>query len=204
MNERRGVVVACADRLFAEVTAAWLDRSEAWRSVGIAADGLQALGMTTRSDADRLLVIGELPRLPAVALTKQVRRRSPHVGLVVLGTVDVAEARVVDPHAGAETVLDALAWEAPTSSTVTFAAPEGLSRLRSLTPRERAVLRMLTQGATRDEIASRLGVSRNTVRTHMQNLYAKLDLHSRVDILKFGAQHGLVSSDRSPRDLEAP
>ena len=89
-------------------------------------------------------------------------------------------------------------------SAATLAAPEGLSRLRSLTPRERAVLRMLTQGATRDEIASRLGVSRNTVRTHMQNLYAKLDLHSRVDILKFGAQHGLVSLDRSPRDPEAP
>ena len=204
MSDRRGVVVACADRLFAEVTVAWLDRSEAWRSVGIAADGLQALGMTTRSEAERLLIIGELPRLPAVALTRQVRRRSPHVGLVVLGTVDVAEARVVDPLADAETVLEALATEAPTSSAVTFAAPEGLSRLRSLTPRERTVLQMLTQGATRDEIASRLGVSRNTVRTHMQNLYAKLDLHSRVDILKFGARHGLVSPDRSPRDPEAP
>ena len=204
MNERRGVVVACADRLFAEATVTWLNRSETWRSVGIAADGLQALGMTTRNDVDRLLIIGELPRLPTVALTKQVRRRSPHVGLVVLGSVDIAEARVVDPLARAETVLDALATEAPTSSAITFAAPEGLSRLRSLTPRERAVLQMLTQGTTRDEIASRLGVSRNTVRTHMQNLYAKLDMHSRVDILKFGAQHGLVSSDRSPADPEAP
>ena len=126
------------------------------------------------------------------------------MGLVVLGTVDVAEARVVDPLADAETVLEALATEAPTSSAVTFAAPEGLSRLRSLTPRERTVLQMLTQGATRDEIASRLGVSRNTVRTHMQNLYAKLDLHSRVDILKFGAQHGLVKPDRSSTDPGSP
>jgi len=204
MNERRGVVVACADRLFAEVTVTWLDRSTIWRSAGIAADGLQALGLATNGDADRLLIIGELPRLPTVALTKQVRRRCPDVGLVVLGTADVVEARVVDPMADGEAVSDALGAEPATSPGATVATPEGFGLLQSLTPRQRTVLQMLAQGVTRDEIASRLGVSRNTVRTHMQNLYAKLDLHSRLDILKFGAQHGLVTPDPSPRDPEEP
>jgi DNA-binding CsgD family transcriptional regulator len=37
-----------------------------------------------------------------------------------------------------------------------------------------------------------MGVSEHTVRTHMQNLYAKLGAHSRLDVVRFAAKHGLV------------
>ena len=51
----------------------------------------------------------------------------------------------------------------------------------TLTPRERQVLNCMAEGAGRSEVAARLHVSVNTVRTHLQNLMAKLGVHSSVE-----------------------
>lgn len=52
--------------------------------------------------------------------------------------------------------------------------------LAALTKREKEVLRCLASGMTRDEIADQLYLSRNTVRTHIQNSLKKLDVHSTL------------------------
>jgi DNA-binding CsgD family transcriptional regulator len=54
-------------------------------------------------------------------------------------------------------------------------------RLSDLTPRERQVLTMLTEGATTAGIAHRLGISRNTARTHVQNIRTKLGVGTRLE-----------------------
>lgn len=53
--------------------------------------------------------------------------------------------------------------------------------LAALTPRERQVLFYMAQGAGRQEVAERLHLSANTVRTHMQSLMAKLGVHSALE-----------------------
>jgi len=53
--------------------------------------------------------------------------------------------------------------------------------LATLTPREREVLQYLVDGAGRKEVAERLQVSANTVRTHLQSLMAKLGVHSTLE-----------------------
>lgn len=53
--------------------------------------------------------------------------------------------------------------------------------LASLTQREREVLACLADGAGRQDVAERLHLSANTVRTHLQNLMAKLDVHSTLE-----------------------
>ncbi|MFD0537634.1 response regulator transcription factor [Actinomadura luteofluorescens] len=55
--------------------------------------------------------------------------------------------------------------------------------IAELTPREREVLQCMVDGLGRAEIAERLGLSANTVRTHTQNLLAKLDLHSALEAI---------------------
>lgn len=51
----------------------------------------------------------------------------------------------------------------------------------ALTPREHEVLRHLTEGLGREDLAEQLHVSRNTVRTHLQNLMSKLGVHSTLE-----------------------
>jgi DNA-binding NarL/FixJ family response regulator len=53
--------------------------------------------------------------------------------------------------------------------------------LATLTPREREVLACLAEGVARREVAARLSLSANTVRTHLQNLMGKLQVHSTLE-----------------------
>ena len=67
--------------------------------------------------------------------------------------------------------------------------------LASLTVREHEVLQCLVDGLSRAEIAVRLHVSANTVRTHTQNLLAKLGVHSTLESVAVALRYGLRSSD---------
>lgn len=55
--------------------------------------------------------------------------------------------------------------------------------LAVLTPRERDVLFLLVEGAGRKEVAKRLQLSANTVRTHLQSLMGKLGVHSTLEVV---------------------
>lgn len=71
------------------------------------------------------------------------------------------------------------------------------ARLASdLTERERDVLELIVSGATSEIIADRLGISRNTVRTHVQSVLTKLQVHSRLEAAAFAVRHGLVDPGR--------
>jgi DNA-binding NarL/FixJ family response regulator len=68
-------------------------------------------------------------------------------------------------------------------------------RLASLTPRERDVLRGLAAGLSDKEIARTLHIGRETVRTHLVNLMAKLGVNSRLQALVFALRHNAVDLD---------
>ena len=69
---------------------------------------------------------------------------------------------------------------------------------RQLTPRELEVLALLAEGASSESIARRLSVSANTVRTHIQNVLTKLQVHSRLEAAAFAVRHGIVKPPSTP------
>jgi DNA-binding NarL/FixJ family response regulator len=64
-----------------------------------------------------------------------------------------------------------------------------------LTKRQTEVLRLLGAGSTSKEIARALRISRHTVRTHVQSILQKLQVHSRLEAVALAARTGLLSSD---------
>jgi DNA-binding NarL/FixJ family response regulator len=68
--------------------------------------------------------------------------------------------------------------------------------LARLTVRERQVLQCMVDGLTRTQIADRLNLSPNTVRTHTQNLIVKLDTHSALEAVALALRHGLRTAYR--------
>jgi two-component system, NarL family, nitrate/nitrite response regulator NarL len=64
--------------------------------------------------------------------------------------------------------------------------------ISQLTPREREVLGLLVEGADGRTIATRLGISRNTVRTHVQSILTKLQVHSRLEAATLAVRHRVV------------
>jgi two-component system, NarL family, response regulator NreC len=73
------------------------------------------------------------------------------------------------------------------------AATHGKDEL--LTPREIEVLSMIVRGHTNRQIASALSLSVRTVETHRSNVTDKLNLRSRVDLVRYAVEHGLVKID---------
>jgi DNA-binding CsgD family transcriptional regulator len=60
-----------------------------------------------------------------------------------------------------------------------------------LTSREKEILGLATKGMKTTQIASRLSVSTQTVRTHFKNIYPKIGVNSRIEAVVFAMQHGL-------------
>ena len=77
-----------------------------------------------------------------------------------------------------------------------------------ITPREQDVLALLAQGASSNQVARRLQVSPNTVRTHVQSIFTKLGVHSRLEATAFAIRYGLIApasgSTRDPSDADEP
>jgi PAS domain S-box-containing protein len=83
---------------------------------------------------------------------------------------------------------------APASPAPAAAAPESPEGAAAgpLTPRETEVLRLLASGANTKVAAQRLGVSPSTVRNHVQNMFMKLGVHSRLEAVAYARTHELL------------
>lgn len=67
-----------------------------------------------------------------------------------------------------------------------------VSRISSLTRREREIIRLLGKGLKNKDIAGQLGISEITVRHHLSNIFSKLDVVDRQKLLIFAHRHRLV------------
>lgn len=72
------------------------------------------------------------------------------------------------------------------------ATDDGAGATTTLSRRELDVLRCMTQGLNTAATAERLKVSRATIRNHVQNIFGKLDVHSRLEAVAFAAKHRLL------------
>ena len=66
---------------------------------------------------------------------------------------------------------------------------------RSLTPREREVLQLVTKGMTNKEIGAQLHIAENTVKNHLRNILEKLHLQNRAQAAAYAVREGLVDGD---------
>jgi len=66
------------------------------------------------------------------------------------------------------------------------------TRLESLTPREKEVLRLMAEGAPSRDIAAKLGISYTTVRTHIRSLGSKLGVHSKLEAIVKARELALI------------
>ena len=89
-------------------------------------------------------------------------------------------------------------WGPPAGSLVVEPAPAaeaGAADTPRLTDRETEVLRLVAKGLSYKQIAERLVISHRTVQNHVQNTLHKLQLHNRVELVRYAIEQGLDSSD---------
>jgi len=187
---------------------------------GVASTGAEALEMLEREVPDVILMDIGLPDRTGLAVGRAILERWPDTTILALTalhdrtmvdealrigfrgylTKDTPVAQfvnsirsVVDGHLVLPLRLSPMGRRSRGDEEVALMT-EQLSR------REREVLSLLVQGASGSTVADRLGISRNTVRTHVQSILTKLQVHSRLEAAAFAVRHGLVDVSRSDSD----
>src|SRR3954471_23123957 len=177
--------------------------------VGEAADGIEAVRLTSELHPDVVVMDLSLPELHGTEAIKRIREGGSDTKVVVLSMHSspavVQRAREAGCHGyvvkGADVselaraIRGALAGQPYYSSEVLDAASQS-NPIDRLSGREREVLQLIAEGNTNKAIATKLGISVHTVNAHRVSLMSKLDLHDAQGLTRFAIRHGLVDTNR--------
>jgi DNA-binding NarL/FixJ family response regulator len=187
--------------------------------VGTASDGAEAISVCREQSPDVVLMDVRMPRVDGIEATRKITLATdggrPRV--LILTTFDLDEYVYDAIRAGAsgfllkdvtaERLFDAVrviaAGEALLAPSVTRRLIEEFASLRrpgraapaalaALTPRETEVLRLVAEGLSNPEIAARLTVTEETVKTHVSRMLTKLGLRDRTQAVVTAYETGLV------------
>ena len=182
--------------------------------VGEAAGGYEAIEIVERERPDVLVLDLSMPDLDGIAITRKLRARFPDLSILIL-TVHEDEALLREAmKAGASGYVLKRAAESELVSAIgvvrrgdlyvdpamlrsvlgdlAASRPPSPSPTEVLTAREKDVLRLIAEGYTNPQIGTELGISVRTVEGHRANLLEKLDLHSRVELVRYAREQGLA------------
>ena len=175
------------------------------RVVAEAGNGEEAVAAHERHHPDVTLLDLRMPVLDGVEAVRRIRAREPQARVIVLTTYDTDDEIARALKAGAKAYVlkdiaaeDLIACIRDVLAGKTYLAPAAAAKLAEgvthvqLTPRELATLRLTADGKANKEIASELGISERTVKTHLGHLFEKLGVTSRTEAVKIATRRGLV------------
>jgi DNA-binding NarL/FixJ family response regulator len=189
--------------------------------VGIATSGKQALDLAIQTKPNIVLMDIDLPDMDGIETGRRMADRLPGTRIVALTGLDdqvlIREAMLngfhgyLHKHAPTSDLIESLVLGGTGQAVMPQKAAQNLasnvprdepSRMATagrLTARERDVLGLLVNGSDTADIARRLFLSPNTVRTHVQNILSKLQVHSRLEAASYAVRHGLLPPPRRLR-----
>lgn len=213
------IVLADDHRLMREGLCALLAREKDIELIGQAEDGLGAVRLARELRPDIVVTDVSMPGLNGIEATRRIRAGEPSVRVLCLSVH--AERRMVlavlEAGASGYVLKDgsydelALAIRKAMADEVHLSAAlvgllvkevRGRNPARAagggatLTPREREMVQLLSEGLSTQRIADRLHVSVKTVATHREHVMQKLDISSLAELTRYALQEGLSSLDQ--------
>ncbi|MCP5502737.1 MAG: response regulator [Leptospiraceae bacterium] len=161
---------------------------------------------------DILLLDINLPHMSGIDLLEELQKRKIVIKVIILSVIAseetifkalkagaVAYASKLDKKNIMEVIQIVLKEGAYISPTIAFKMihylQEPLKNSREdiqLTPKELQILKLITNGETAGEISETLDVTEATIRFHIRNIYKKLQVKNRVELLKKSERKGLI------------
>lgn len=180
--------------------------------VGQATSGTDAVERIRALKPDVVLLDLGLPGIDGIEVTKRLRAELPHIEVLIFTIFDDEEKVLAAIRAGAsgyllkgmeaQRIVQAIQEVHKGGSVVQpqlarrllrhFQRQPSLKNTTPLSPREQEILVLISKGLSNPQVASTLGVSRATVRTHLEHIYAKLDVSNRTEAVTEGIKKGLI------------
>jgi DNA-binding NarL/FixJ family response regulator len=189
-----------------------LETQQGWKICGEAGSGVEAVEKTRELKPDVVILDHSMPELSGAEAARQILKELPKTEIVILTMHDseqllreVLEAGVhgyvlksdamCDMVSAVRALLDHKRYLSPGASGVAvegFLHPSAEIESGRLTPREREIVQLLTQGKSNKEVASALDISVKTVEAHRANIMHKLNLPSFADLVHYAIRTGIV------------
>jgi len=209
------VILADDHILFRQGMKRIIDEIPETQVVGEAGDGQEAIELVKRLVPDLAILDISIPKLSGIEVCREIRRFFPSVKILMLTMHKDREylyqaisagaqgyllkedsdeelfAAIGTIRKGAIYVTKALAGAVSTDISALFRG--GDRKLpKSLTAREREVLKFISEGKSNSEVAEVLRISIRTVETHRANIMNKLDLKNTAELVRYAMQNGLA------------
>jgi two-component system response regulator NreC len=195
-----------------------LESEEGIEIVGEAASASEAINQVAKLKPELVLMDIGLPDLSGIDATREIKRLFPETSIVALTIhedeeyffkmLEAGASGYVPKRAAPDELVDAIEAAARGEvylypSLAKLLVQDFLGQgsqikednsLDGLTPREEQVLTLLADGASNAEIGDKLGISPKTVARHRENIMAKLNLHSRTELVKYAIRKGIIEA----------
>jgi DNA-binding NarL/FixJ family response regulator len=211
MSEKIRILIVDDQELFALGLKVVIESSsDRLQVVGVAQTGAEALSMVESTNPEIVLMDVRMPEMDGVDATRLIHDQHPEVRILILTTFDDDDYVHDSMKHGAigyllkdrpaEEILDCIFAVHRGILQIDPAVSDRLlnyhestdprteeieARLEWLTRRERDVLSCMMMARRIVEIASALGIAEQTVRNHIANIYSKLDIHDRLELIKY-------------------
>ena len=195
-----------------------LAEANGFEVVGEASDGDEAITETLDSKPDILLLDVLMPRLPGLEAMRAIMSGSPTVKILLL-TSTISTQQIIEAlHIGARGIVlkDSLAGDLETAIQTVAGGDYWIGGKRvvnlvtalhelmqqtsgrshknyGLTPREFEVVGAIVEGCTNRDIAKNFGLSEETVKRHLSNIFDKTGVSTRLELALFAIAHQLVA-----------
>jgi DNA-binding NarL/FixJ family response regulator len=201
------VLIADDHRLFRQgLISLMKTRNDLVEVIGEAETGEEAVRLAEELHPDVILMDIYMPQGDGLQAAKEIRTRFPKIAIVMLTSserdghlyeaVRLGVSGYLLKSLDATELFDSLTRVVNGETAMTPAMADKDKGEQSLTERELFVLRLVASGASNAEIAGRLSISVNTVKSHLKSILEKLQLENRTQAATYAVERGLVN----PRD----
>ena len=197
-----------------------LDEQEGFDVIGEASDGDEAITQTLESEPDILLLDVMMPRLPGIEAMRAIMNGTPTVKIILLTSTITTQQIIEALQIGARGIVlkNALADHLQTAIRTVMAGDYWIGGKRvvnlvsalhglmqqaqvpqrktyGLTPRELEVVGCIVEGCSNRDIAKQFGLSEETVKRHLSNIFDKTGVSTRLELALFAIAHHLVTPE---------
>lgn len=174
--------------------------------IGVVSDGAAAVTTALAQRPDVVLMDLSMPLMDGIEATRKITTARPDVHVVVLTSFS-DNRRIVEAlragasgyllkHASADELLSGIRAAAagnapldPKAARVMLDAQRASPNRPDLTARELEVLQLIAAGDANKQIARKLGITERTVKSHLTNIFAAIDVTSRTQAALWAAEH---------------